>query len=338
MSLSAYRHSAAEIAAAALFESFPGVELLGGGETSIGFSYDAIFPHPVHSETLAMIEQAMRQIVRERREIRLLEMVPFSARELLKSKGLESRAEELDSHSKQLVHVVQIGAFYDLSESEQLKNSNQLSAFKLDKITPLENGVMRLTGFAYPTKEELNEFLKRLKRYPDRRHEILGEIQSLWKIEGQEIVWLQKGLKLINQFIQFFEKNILQNVEQIGAPLEMNRFSLMKEMGRPIAEITPYSVWIEDPDAGLYGNKGSQIKIYTRDTKSLLQLIEKSLIILGLVYKREFLLEDALGREWPVVSVESKSGDAVVAVSIEKILALLLEKYERLERLTIENQ
>ena len=61
----------------------------------MGFVYEfqAEFPLPPESERL--IEEKMRQIIREQREIRILEMVPFSARELLLKEGHFIRAEQL---------------------------------------------------------------------------------------------------------------------------------------------------------------------------------------------------------------------------------------------------
>ena len=87
MNLSKIRNTAAQIASAAVFELFPSIRFLAVQEISWGFSCEMIFPHPVHPELHFQIEEKMRQIVREKREIRDLEMVPFSARELLKSRG-----------------------------------------------------------------------------------------------------------------------------------------------------------------------------------------------------------------------------------------------------------
>ena len=114
---------------------------------------------------------------------------------------------------------------------------------------------------------------------------------------------------------------------------------LVRELQKPVAEtVMSPSYKILDLDAGLYGIEGTQIHIFSLNSISLLQTIERSLNILGLEYKRGFSVEDVLGREWPVASLRKMSGGVAASVAIDKILALLLEKYERLERLAFENQ
>lgn len=326
------------MAAAAVFETFPEVALLGGQETPMGFFCDFQFPHLIHPEMIAMIEQAMRQIARERREIRVLEMVPFSAQELLKAQGHPFRAAELDDPAEQFVKVVQMGSFYDLISGNLLKNSHQLHAFKLEKMIRLENGVTRLSGFAYPSKEDLNLFLKKLKKYPAKRHETQGEAQGLWKIVSGEIIWLNKGLKLREKLLHFFEKQALENFERISASSPFNRQELLAQIDRPVMEFLYSQNYTLNPLAGLYENQGTEIRIFIKDPISLLQSIEKTLNILGLEYNGQFCVDDALGRSWPVVEVRKGSRSVIVSIWIETILALLLEKYELLERLAIENQ
>jgi len=330
MSLSAFKNTAAAVAASAIYESFPDIDLLEGGETHMGFFYDLHFPHPIHPETLSMIEQNMRQIVRERREIRILEMVPYSARELLLSQGHNFRAEQLDSSPAQLVQIVQIGSFHDLSSGEQLKNTHQLAAFKLDAFhIPPHAHHHRLTGFSYPTKEELQTFLRRLKQYPEKRHEVVGQAQGLWKTEAQEMIWLAKGLHFRNLLVQ----RLLQGTEQISASAQVDRFQLARFLKKPVAEVVFPPPSLFSPDAGLYGHPPS-IHIFLSDPISLLHSIEKTLNILGLEHK-----EDLLGREWPVMTTEKTKKGFTVTLSVEKIMALLLERNTlTLERLAIENQ
>ncbi|MBI3508641.1 MAG: hypothetical protein HY069_03275 [Chlamydiia bacterium] len=320
MTLSSYRRTAAAIAAAAFYEKYPGVELRGGRETAVGFSYDFKVSHPINNETLAIIEEEMRQIVREKREIRLMDMVPFSAKELLKAKGHLSRAKEIDTADAALVQVIQIGSFYDLVFGDALKNSEELTAFKLEKLTALDNGMVRLSGYAYPTKEALKEFLHRFKRYAEKRHERTGEHSQLWKIAPEGIIWLKKGLQTLDKLVHHF---LPPEAELIAAAPSIHRHKLPQAWQRDIAEFQFFPVW--DFEAGLYGVQAAQLSIFSQDAKSLLQFVEKSLNILGLEYKAEFCIEDILGREWQVVLLKKMSGNVIATIAIEKILAILLE-------------
>jgi len=336
MSVSVYRRTAASIVAAAVFETFPQVQILGTGETRVGFFCDLIFPHLVHSETLAMIEQAMRQISREKREIRTMEMVPLSARELFKAKGHRIRAEQIQQRG--LVQIVQIGSFYDFSEGAYLGNTEALASFKLDQIKILSDREIRIAGFASATKEELKDFLKILKEYKHKRHEAAGQAMGLWRIEQEGVVWLKLGLKIWDRLIRFFDRTILDGVEFVSLPQKFSRMTLIQQLGRPIAErpLQPPTLW--DTETGLLGLEGPNIEIFALDSTSLLHLTEKSLNILGLKHKEGFFAPDALGKEWQLVTKRKVPDGMVLSVSIVKILALLLESSELMELFLIENQ
>ncbi len=70
----------------------------------------------------------MRQIVREKRPIETVEMVPFSARELFKSQGRMSQADELEE-IEGLVELVQIGAFTNISPGPHLNKYRRIGRF-----------------------------------------------------------------------------------------------------------------------------------------------------------------------------------------------------------------
>src|SRR3990167_776706 len=148
MDLEVLKRTAAEIAAAAVYELYPDVELLGGEATAIGFFYDFVFPHPIH---LHIIEEKMKQIVREKRVIRTLVMVPFSASELLKSQGHYAQAEKLSG--EELVEVIQIDSFHGLSKGPHLNNTVELTAFKI-KVESLPEKRMRIIGWCHRSKDE----------------------------------------------------------------------------------------------------------------------------------------------------------------------------------------
>ncbi|MCE5315762.1 MAG: hypothetical protein LLG04_00160, partial [Parachlamydia sp.] len=84
-----------------------------------------LFPHPVHPDTLALLEQKMKQIVSEARAIRVLEMVPVSASALLKKEGHEEQSAELDEMegAEALVEVIQMGSFHQLTSGPCLKST-----------------------------------------------------------------------------------------------------------------------------------------------------------------------------------------------------------------------
>lgn len=385
MKLTALRRTAAEIAAAAVFETYPQVELLGGGETSSGFLYEFIFPHPVNPETLPQIEERMRQIAREARPIRTLEMVPFSAKELLKREGHQAQAEALPEEG--LVDIIQIGTFHDLSEGPHLKNSNELAFFKLLSLEPFGDKGLRLSGAVHHSKQELKDLLRKIAAYGEKNHLIVGEKRGLWAVLDEEIIWKEKGLKLRSQLVEILKKRFFPGALEISGPLDAERPDLYRRMAQGlknpperIAEVlTHQTAESSEEGAGLFnGFDETQILIssysphpvFEEALISSLQTIDQTLNILGfnrslhlrsrkageqsflrlakavekLGWKAEidlqegqatqidFEIEDEMGRIWPVAQLrvfhakELQKEGSFLTLSVEKILALLLEK------------
>ncbi len=334
LDLSTLRRTAAEIAAAAIYETYPNVELWGGGETSIGFYYDFHVPHSIHSQ---LIEEKMRQIVRERRPIRTLEMVSFSAQELLKDLGHIARAEELGRGAgKGLAEIIRIGSFHDLSPGPHLKNSAELAAFKIS-IEPLPEKGMRINGWCHFSKGELRKFLKKLAAYVDPFK--LGEQKGLWR--GP--IWLPEGLKVLRELIYFLTKEWFVDAYEISSPLDADRVVLHRSLGKPkVAEIWNLASRETQMQVSFFGKSEGEVI-------SSLQSIGKTLTILGFDHfavskgqETDYLVEDGLGRSHPIVQVKRVSSrraasvDFYFTVIVEKILFLLLEKNLVMDKL--ENQ
>jgi hypothetical protein len=328
---SALRRTAAEVAAAAVYELYPDVRLLGGGETSTGFYYDFYFPHPIHAH---LIEEKMKGIVREKRPIRTLEMVAFSAAELLKSQGHFSRLDELDQEG--LVELIQIGSFHDLSPGPHLKNTAELAAFKIIAELLPENG-MRVVGWCEYSKQELKKFLKVLDEYNEPIQ--VGERMGFWKSS----IWLPPGLKMRQELIQFLKKMWFANGLEISGPESEDRIDLHRSLG--VSKVV--EVWGPAPH-----ETHMQISFFGASEGefiSSLQLIGKTLTILGFDHsivhngrESDYLVLDGLGRSHPLVHVKkvSKKGSSVVdfciTTVVEKILFQMLEK--NLMMVKLENQ
>lgn len=328
MNLTILRRTAAEIAAAAVYETYPDVELLGGGETDIGFFYECYIPHPVQLE---VIEEKIRQIIREKRAIRTLEMVAFSAAELLRSQGHHHRAEELEEG---IVEIIQIGSFHDLSPGPHLKNSAELAAFKIS-LEPLPHRRLKVVGWCHSSKEALKQFLKKLQSYTDPS--VLGEKRGYWK--GS--IWLPEGLRLRQLLIHFLKKQWFEGAYEISAPQEGDRLTIHRSLGKgKVAEIVDSSLL--------------QISFFNQPEEemiSCLQLIAKTLTILGFDHsvvsmgqQTDYEVEDGLERKHSLVQVKriprkgSRGVDFYWTARIGRIFPLLLEKNLILQMVELENQ
>ena len=286
------RRSAAEILAAAVFEMFPGVELRGGAETYSGFFYDFFFPHPIHPELHLQIEEKMRQIVREKREIKDLEMVGTSAKAFLKSLNLTALAKQVEGSA--LFSLVQIGSFVDLSSGIHVKNSAEIACFKLFPPILLEEKGMRILGAAEESKENLKEFLKKNSAYAKKRHEVIGAAKGFWRIQDEGVVWLPEGLKAREKMTSCLKENLFPGALELSGPKSVDRLSfhkkILQEMGlETVLEVFDIEGFPDEIEpAGFFDPvEGKKIQITTsfKNVISLLQSIRKTLNILGFTLK-----------------------------------------------------
>ncbi len=320
MDLITLKRTAAEIAAAAVFELFPDVELWGGGETPTGFSYDLYFPHPINPETVSMIEERMRQIVREKRAIRTLNMVAFSAKEFLKKKGHFARTEDLGDDEE--VELIQMGDFVDLSPGPHLKNSAEAAAFKITSIDALPDQGVRIVGCVHTSKDALKYFLKKLAQY--KSPEKMGEERGYWLQSPFGLVWKKSGLVVREKLIEVLKSHLFEGAVEVSSPLgsDLDEVHAWLKMGR-VAEVKEGQIQINS-----YGSKGElQEKMI-----SSLHSVAKTLTILGFTASMpplgrvaEFWVEDGIERQWPIVQVKKDETRVAILVDVERIFALLLE-------------
>jgi hypothetical protein len=210
LDLQTLRQTASHVLAAAVFETFPLVDLWISEATDLGFVCECYFPHPVHPDTLPLIEQKMKEIVREARPIRMLEMVPISASAFLKKEGHEEQSAYLLEVEKEgsLVELVEMGAFHQLTEGALLSNTSGLAAFKLLSINILPNQGLRIEGAASFSKEELKKFLKILSLFEKNNYQKVGAKRGFWKCWKEGVVWLPKGLQARESLRQVFFQDL----------------------------------------------------------------------------------------------------------------------------------
>ncbi len=103
----------------------------------------------------------------------------------------------------------------------------------------MEGRGIRIVGAASFSKEELKDFLKKFDVYSSRNHLAVGERERLWTAVQNEIVWLDRGLRLKNQTIQFLKKNLFDAVLEISGPIDVEggRASFHAELAKKIGRL-----------------------------------------------------------------------------------------------------
>ena len=209
------RQTAAQYLGMAVRELFPKVHLVGGQGTSRFFYYDFLFPFPFQKEMLPRIEERMHAILREKAEVRRIEMVPSNAAMLFESREQPLIAERLRTVSAATVPLCQIGESIDYCP-EPFSLNNTFKFFKL--IEALEiGGVTRIVGVL----EENKELLKQKVKSADlAAHNHLTLIESLFfpLEEDSRWVWLPKAKKIRDRLCAFWkEAHVEQNFSLLSS-------------------------------------------------------------------------------------------------------------------------
>ncbi len=233
------RQTALEVLASTMIELFPGVKLISGKVTNLGFFYDFLIEQPVTQEMAVLIEEHMRGLVKEKIEIESLDMMRENAMEMFRHQKQPYKVEELQNCPDNIVQVWKAGKFYDFCTGPFAEDTSVAGAFKLQKIQrktvslPIKekNGetnfeklqVIRITGTACAGKKELKEFLKKLQKAKESEHLLLGFSMDLFKIEDDHcqdsIFWLPKGQFVRDALLNFLQsENHKLKVQSVTTP------------------------------------------------------------------------------------------------------------------------
>lgn len=238
------RHSASHILATALLRIYPNAKLDIGPPTDTGFYYDVDLDQKLTVDDLAKLEAEMKKIADENQRFERKEVSREEAVEIIKSRGQEryklGRLADIPEGEK--ISFYQNGEFMDLCAGTHVKYSSKLKAFKLLSIAGAyhrgdekNKQLQRIYGTAFPTKEELAQYLERQEQAKARDHRKLGKELKLFHIDedvGQGLIlWTPNGA-IIRQELQTFISEELrkQGYSQVFTP-HIGKLELYKTSG-----------------------------------------------------------------------------------------------------------
>ncbi|HKI28381.1 MAG TPA: threonine--tRNA ligase [Actinomycetota bacterium] len=202
------RHSAAHVLAQAVCDLWPGTRFAIGPPIEDGFYYDLELPGQVSENDLAKIEDRMREIVAAdqpfvHEEIPRAEALERFADQPYKREIIES-LEEGEVPAGDTVTVYRNDGWADLCLGPHVPSTGRLTAFKLMKVAGAywrgDEGrpmLTRIYGTAWPSQQELDDYLHRLVEAEKRDHRRLGRELDLFS-SPEELgpglwVWHAKG-------------------------------------------------------------------------------------------------------------------------------------------------
>jgi len=300
----------------------------------------------------------MREIVKEARKIRVLEMVPLSASALLEKEGHKSQASLVAEIEEPLalVELVQMNSFHELTEGPLLENSLQLEAFKLLSLQILPDRGLRIEGTACPSKDVLKKILKKLAAFQEHHYQTIGAELGFWKSWPEGTVWLKKGLDFRERLQNLFFKEVplvecSETSDALLARFQKNCRSIKRDISKDL-RISLTSAWqvvfCLEPEFVKAVNSSLHSIYKTLTMLSFdcwIQIPEKGRLgkvigpLDGLRFKKmksgaeiDLIVEDSLDRPVRVASLRELKGSSegkkafLCEAFIERILALMLEK------------
>jgi threonyl-tRNA synthetase len=246
--LNILRHSTAHVMAQAVQELYPQAKLGIGPPITDGFYYDFDVPEPFTPDDLAAIETRMRKIVKEGQKFDRREVLDDEARVELADEpykleliGLKSSAG--DAAEGASVEVGEGGlsiydnlrrdgalAWKDLCRGPHLPTTKRIPAFKLMRSAAAywrgdekNKQLQRIYGTAWPSKEELDDYLFRLAEAQRRDHRRLGTELDLFsfpdEIGSGLAVFHPKGGVIKREMEDYVRRrHIEEGFEYVGTP------------------------------------------------------------------------------------------------------------------------
>ena len=253
------RHSAAHIMAAAIKRIWPDTKFDIGPPTFNGFYYDIDLDHNLTAEDLINIESEMKMIIKENQPFVRIEVDRQEAVTFFKKQNQPYKVERLaDIPENEVITYYKNGEFIDLCAGTHVKYTKQVKAFKLLSIAGAyyrgnekNKQLQRIYGTAYPTKQELNQYLELLEEAKKRDHRKLGKDMNIFHIDdsvGQGLILWQPNGSIIRKELQNFisEELTKQGYHEVFTP-HIGKLGLYRTSGHfPYYQESQYPPIIED--------------------------------------------------------------------------------------------
>lgn len=220
------RHSTSHLLAAAILELYPKAKRTIGPPTESGFYYDFDFgDEKISEDDFPKIEQKMHEIAKTWKDMRSWKITKEKAEEFFKHNSYKLELiEELSQKNQELTFYSSGNAaknletwFTDLCKGGHVEHPDkELKYFKLLSIagaywrgSEKNKMLTRIYGTAFPTKEELEQYLEMLEEAKKRDHRKLGKELDLFvfsDLVGAGLpLFTPKGTILRNQLFAFSE-------------------------------------------------------------------------------------------------------------------------------------
>ena len=215
------RHTASHVLAQAVKHIIPNAKLAIGPAIDNGFYYDFDVDENFTPEVLAKLEKEMNHIIKQNIRLERFELPRAEAIAFCEEKGEPYKAELIrDLPEDSTISFYKQGDFTDLCAGPHLPSTGKVKAVKLTQVAGAywrgnekNKMLQRIYGTAFPSKDELNEYLAQVEEAKKRDHNKLGrELEYFTTVDviGQGLpIILPKGARVI-QLLQRWVEDVEQ--------------------------------------------------------------------------------------------------------------------------------
>ncbi len=318
MDLATLRHSASHVMAQAVKSLWPDAKLGIGPAIEDGFYYDFDKEEPFAPEELELIENRMREIIKNNYKFKKKEMKKTEAVKLFKKMKEKYKVELIEKIPGDTVTVYQDGDFIDLCRGPHIESTGQIKAFKLLSIAGaywhgIETNPMlqRIYGTSFESEKELNDYLTLIEEAKKRDHRVLGKQLEYFSFNEEVgpglVLYHPKGARLRSIIEDYIKKEHLKRGYELVLGPHIMKSDIWIESGHyDYYKENMYIFKIEGQEYAIKPmNCPGHILVYRSKTRSYKELPlryfelgtvyrnEKSGVLHGLLRVRGFTQDDA---------------------------------------------
>lgn len=227
----AYRHTSSHIMAQAIKRLWPEAKLAIGPAIKDGFYYDVDLDHKITDDDLKKIQKEMKKIIKANYPLEKSILSRDKALELMRQKGEDYKVELInDLPSDEEISFYTQGEFADLCAGPHVESTGKIKAIKLMSVAGAywrgnekNKMLQRVYGTAFPSQEELQEYIDRIEEAKKRDHRKIGKEMDLFALmeEGPGFpFFLPNGMILRTELENYWrQEHRKRGYDEIKTPL-----------------------------------------------------------------------------------------------------------------------
>lgn len=226
---SVFWHSAAHVLGRGMEQNY-GALLTHGPPIDNGFFYDSfIGNNKVTEKEYETIEKHAEELIKADKQFLRLIISKENALEMFKYNPFKVSLIKNKIPDNSLTSVYKCGDLIDLCTGPHVVSTGKIKAFKIMKNSASywlgkagNDNLQRVYGTAYPSKKELDEYIKMLQELAKRDHRNIGESQSLFlfdPLSPGSAFFMPNGIKIINKLMELMRKEYLvRGITEVQSP------------------------------------------------------------------------------------------------------------------------